>query len=194
MFSEIVKRSRPSVFAEIARRGDKLELRRGEASGDQGGILQHAKAGRHVDAFLDQVDIAVGEGEAEPDVRILGLKGLQPRHDLQPAERYRHVHAQIARRFEPRLLEHQLRFLEVGQRLAATFEKRRAILGQADPSRGTRQEPGPGLLLQPLDGVAYARLGDAEIDSGAHEALTLRHLHEDRQCPQVGHSSIYHYK
>ena len=64
------------------------------------------------------------------------------------------------------------------------------MVGQADAPRAASQKPRADLVLQPADGVADARLGDAEVGGSAHEAQALRHLHENRQRPQVLHT--YH--
>jgi hypothetical protein len=123
----------------------------------------------------------------------LGLELAEQRHHLQPPERHRHVDAQPASRLEPCLLEHQLGLFELGQALPAALEEGGAVVGQADAPGRTRQQPHAELTLEPADRVADARLRDAEVGGGAHEAAPLGHLHENRQSPQVLHGSIHHY-
>ena len=143
--------------------------------------MQPAEPDADVDALLDQIDIAVVERHPQLDVGIARLERAKKRHHLQPAERHRHVDVQIAGRPQLRVLEHELGLLDLGQRLTAALEEGGAVLGEADAPRGAGEQPGADLILEPGDGVADARLGDAEIGRGAHEAQALRHLHEDRQ-------------
>ncbi len=193
MFGQVVERLRLAVLGKIAGRANDLELRGSEASRDQTGIVQHAEPHGDVDALFDQIDVTVREGEAQSDVRIFSLKRAEQRHHFQPAERHRHIDAQIAGYFLPGLLEHQLGLFDVGQGMPAALEKRRAVLGQGDAAGGAGEEPRAGLFFQPLDRVADPGLGDAEISGGAHEALALGHFDEDRERAQVGHPPIYHH-
>jgi hypothetical protein len=72
-----------------------------------------------------------------------------------------HVDAQVAGQLDLRVLEHQLRLLDLCQRLAAAVEERGAIFRQADASCGSGEKPRADLVLQPVDGVADTGLGDA---------------------------------
>jgi hypothetical protein len=59
--------------------------------------------------------------------------------------------------------------------------------GLTDAARGADEEHRADLIFEPLDGVADAGLGDAEIGGGAHKTALFRHFHENRQGPQVRH-------
>jgi hypothetical protein len=61
------------------------------------------------------------------------------------------------------------------------------MLGQAHASGGPGKKPRTELLLESADGIAHARLRYAEIGSGSHKAVSLRHPDKDRQCAQILH-------
>jgi hypothetical protein len=120
-------------------------------------------------------------------MRIFRLERTKQRHNFETAERYRHINAQVAGGLELRIFEYQLGLFKFGQSLTAALEVRRSMLGQAHPACGPGKKSRTELLLESANSIAHARLRYAEIGSGSHKALPLRHLHKDRQWAQILH-------
>src|SRR6516162_6276745 len=164
---------------EIAGRADDAELSLRQPPGDQGRIFQRAEPEADVDTLLDEIDIAIGEAEREPEIGILRLELAEQGNDLDAAEGGGHVDAQSADRLQARVLQHEFGFVEICQDLTTALVEGGAVFGQADATRGTCKEPHAKLLLEPADRIARAGLCDAEISGGANETAPLRNLHEN---------------
>ena len=93
MVVQIVELVRAAEFLEIARRADHPLRRLGQLAGAQAGILQLADPDRHVEAFADQLDIAVVQHHVHGDVGIFQQE--------IPQDRRQQVHAEIGRDRNP---------------------------------------------------------------------------------------------
>ncbi len=89
MLGELVDILRHAAAFQIGRRraGDEAMTR--EQSCHQATIVAAAEPDRKISAFVDQIDIAVVEGDADQKLRPFVHELVQDRQYMQPAERHR---------------------------------------------------------------------------------------------------------
>lgn len=87
---EICGRLRLTLLVEIGGRCDGHDPRRRKSACDQSLVRKTRDPDRHVDALLDDVDEAIGEGDFELDLRVGAGEIEQRRFQLRSPERHRH--------------------------------------------------------------------------------------------------------
>ncbi len=136
-------------FSRSSRRSVKLEVNAtryenapavAKAARGQARIAQGADADGEIEAFLDQIDIAVGQMQIERQLRMLGQEVGQCRRDMRQPESARRADAQGAAQRTAERTRGRLGFLQFGQQGFAAGQVRATRLGQADLARGPLQQ------------------------------------------------------
>ena len=115
-------------------------MQQADAFGHQAGIGQRAGADHAVDAFLDQIDRAVGQADHQFDVGIALFEFGQFRQHDHAADGTRHVHTQAAFGLPRRAVQAGFGFFDEMQNLAAAVEIFGAVGGQIEASRGALKQ------------------------------------------------------
>jgi len=167
---------RRAVALQITRRSARHETRLAQLARND--VLRTGWSDAHaeVEAFLDQVDDAIGERHIEAHRRVRG-------HERGNRRRYV-AHAEIHRRGElDRAAGHHrcplgllLGLSEVREKLDRPLIERAARLGQAHPPGSAVQKPGLQVRLQVGDMARRRSGGQAELARRAGKAPTFNHL------------------
>ena len=94
--AEFRRRLRSAVAAQVFRGGAEVHEAWRQPCGDQSRIAQAAEADGQVEALVEQVQLAVGQLDVDPQLRIVGHEGIHQRHDETFAVGHRAGHAQQA--------------------------------------------------------------------------------------------------
>ena len=141
------------------------ELARGER-----GILQLGDAHREVEAFLDHVDVAVGEAERELDLRVAGGEIGHQRRDVLVAEGGGQGDPEDALRLAAPGRHRGVGLLDLGQDPAAGFEVGGAFVGEVQAAGGAVDEPHAEPRLERRQAPADQRRGKPQLPGGGGEA------------------------
>jgi hypothetical protein len=186
---QIVDPHRAAVFLEVARRTDHPLVGLGELARAQRRIFQLADAHRHVEAFRNQLHVAVVQHHVHGDVREF----LQE----VPEDRRKVVHPEIGRDADPQ--QTRRRRLHRGHQrvgLAGIVQHpaRAVVIGQTDLGRahaagGAVQQPRAKPGFQRGDVLGHRRLGDAHLARGVGEAPLIDDGREGLHFRQTVHGS-----
>ncbi len=138
-----------------------------------------------VEAIGDDVGEPLVEAQLDVDVRIVRQQALQ----RGPQDGFGRLSAggdaDRPRGLVPKLADrHQLR-LDLVQAWADRRQKPLSGVGGRNAARGPRQQPHPEPLLEPAQGVAEGRGGDAELGRRAGEAPLPGHADEGDEVADV---------
>ncbi|MCY1303702.1 hypothetical protein D9M70_534230 [compost metagenome] len=135
MLSQLLQRGRLAVPGEVFRRAAHHPPVGEQPDRDVVGVGHPADADAHVVALADQVDHAVGQVEGQLEVGELLVEAERMRRDVQPAERGRRRHQQVALDHRAAAADVRLHIVELAQQLLGPLQQLLAQLGQTQPPR-----------------------------------------------------------
>ena len=160
---QLIDMARGAAARQIGRggAGDKTHI--ADLTADQGGILQLADTHGAIDAFLGQVDQAVGDADIEFDVGINAVELPDMRHHQGMGDGGRQIDAQLALRLQ-RAGPAKARFGSVNRAkyLDALAKIISAVLGQRQAPRGAGQQLYAKIGFQILQGGGQRRARQIE--------------------------------
>ncbi len=188
---EVVRPLRHAGLGEILRRGDPDPPRLPHPPRHQRAVLQGADAQRDIDAILQQVDIAVRQGEFAGHVEMQGEEFAHQRPDMQPPEHHRRGHHQMPRRRAAFRRRAVLGLAQIGQDAPRAEQEPPARIGQRHPPGGPLQQPQPEPFLQRRDRARHRRGRQPQPPRRRGEALGIGHRDEGRHgIEAIGHCCI----
>ncbi len=148
-------------------------------------IGKRTDARRHVDALLDQVDVAVVQQQLDLHARV-GIEELRDeRRDVAAAELDRRGHAQqTTHRRLAGARSRGLIVLHEGSRLVV---ERPAGLGGRKAARRAIDQPDADTVFQGRERASHGRWRAPQSRGGAHQAALLDDAHEDAELVQTVH-------
>ena len=177
----------PVLLEQRGRAGDD-QPHIGDLAGDERGIGQRRYTQRHVDPFIDEVDIAVLQSEIEGHFRVF-------EHELKDGRRQGSL-AEIARRRHPqqparrgRLIRNRgIEIIELLQQLARLAIIRLPRLGQRQLARCAVHQAHPEIVLEVGNIFRQQCLGAPVLSGRGRKPTGIEHLHEGTDAGQVlGH-------
>ena len=154
----------------------------------QAGILQQAEPEGDVDAFLHDVDIVVGEPQADFDVGIFVAEIGNARGDQPAAQPERRGDADGAARLAGQRADRSLGLGDRLQHLLGAGIEHRTVLGRHQlPGRAVEQ-PHAEMLFQFLDAVGGDGRRDPHVAAGRRQIAELDDAHEDGDVVEIGHA------
>ncbi|MNS90808.1 hypothetical protein D3C72_1248730 [compost metagenome] len=146
---QLGRRSGRAVLRQVARRGHQPVAHFAQRPRRQAGGQIARDAHRHVEAFLDQVDHAVGQGQLQVEPRVLLQQRRQARRQPGLSERDRRADAQHAMGRAAVLAGQRGDLARGGGHARAGGVDRLAQLGQREGARGPLQQAGAERRFQP---------------------------------------------
>ena len=145
---EILRAARPAVAGEIFRARADNPVDGGELAHDIARLAGTADADREVGPLLDEIDIVVGHGQLDPQLRM-GLQELPHiGRDIAAPEHHRHVETQRAARRLAQLGHRRVGVVDIGDDVARPFVVDPSRLGQSDIAGRTVEQPRAERILQ----------------------------------------------
>jgi hypothetical protein len=134
-----------------------------------------------IHALLQQIDRAVGQAELQVDIRVASVEFTQRRNHQQPANRARHVDAQLAVRLLVAALETGFGLLDVRKNAHAALVVRRAVRRERQAARRAMHEARAEERFEVLDDGGDRGARQIERFRSTREAVrvddTSEHLH-----------------
>ena len=172
---------------QIAGRGAQHDARARELPADQGGVWQRGDPDRHIEAFLDEVDGAVGQRHLELHLRVQVAERAPEWRQMANAEGDRGVDAQQPACRTAARMQLGFGFLEPGEQLPAAGVEALAILGQRQASGRAVQQAHAESRFQLAHIARGGRLGQPERLGRAHEAAGIHHCAEGLHFDKAVH-------
>ena len=180
MLREFVDILRHAAALQIGRRRAGDEPMRRKQPCHQAAVVAAAEPDRKIDAFVDQIDIAVVEGDADRKLRPFVHEMVEDRQYMQPAERHRQFQPQPAAR-RMRVTQHRhLGLVEIGEDAHASFVKGGAFAGQRNASCRALQQPDAEPVFQPRHALSDRRSRQADLLGRGGETLGFGDVNETR--------------
>ncbi|MNM75115.1 hypothetical protein D3C81_868880 [compost metagenome] len=148
---QVFRRAGAAGAGQVVGRGHHHAPGLGQPDRDQAGVGQVAQPDRAVEAFVDQVDHAVGQVQRDRYVRVRFDEQRHQRRHVLAAVAGRRGHAQVAAGLDAAGRDAGLGVVQVVQDALAVFQEGRAFKGQADLARGTYQQLHAQPLFQCID-------------------------------------------
>lgn len=189
MACQIVKVRGGSVRLQIRRCRTSDKPVRGQRAGHQAAVLCPADPNGEVDAFLDQIDIAVVETDIDHQFRPFRHEAVQDRQDVQPAERHWQIKPQLSARLLLARGHRRFCFVQISKDALASVVKGRAFVRQADVARRAMQKAQAQAFFQPHDTLAHGRARQAKLFGRHRKAARIRRADE---CDDVAYSIKVH--
>ena len=184
---QIVDLHRPPVFLEIGRRADHPLGRVGQLAGAQGTVLQIAHADRKVEAFADQLDIAVVQHHVHGDVGIFQQEIAQNRRQQVHPEICRHRNPQQARGGRLHGCDQRIGLARIVQHAAGAVVIGQSDLGRADAAGGAVQQSRPKARLKGRDVFRNGRFRNTHLLGRVSKAALVHHGGEGFHFSQSVH-------
>ncbi len=189
MFDEIGNLVRLAVTGEVIGRRARHALEHPDAPRDHRRILERADPDHAVDAFLDRIDVTVGQSQLERDVRIALPEDRQRRQHDAPPERTRHVDAQHAARLAVAGLETRVGLGDLRDDLHAMLVVRGALRRQRQPARRPVHQAHAEQRLEILDDGRHRRARHRERVGRPREAVRVDHAGKNFHCLDSVHAA-----
>jgi hypothetical protein len=173
------------VATQVFRRRHRDPAQRRQWPGDQAHVADPTETHGGVEAFLGEVDQAIGHRRLDLQLRVAPRQFAQHRHDHDPPERLRGGDLQRTARRALAVHQQLLDFLQFRQQGCAALVEQLAVRGQADAAGGAVQQTHAEFGFQPADGARQAGLGQTERNGGLGEATGLGHAGEQLDGIQV---------
>lgn len=171
MARDVRYRFRPPPAIQIGwRPADDGALPSNAASNEMGLITWIAKPNDEIDAFLDQIDAAVGEGHIEIEIGILRCQLHQHRHAPKPAEGNWQIDPQLTRNGLLARCQQRLRRVEFFKHLQTTLVISLPLGGQTEPPCCAMEQANAEARFQSGDTLAAGGFGDAHARGGGRKA------------------------
>ena len=165
LVDEVLPGLGPRAAGEIGRRGDEDAAAVGDRADAQVRILERAEQDRHVEALGGDVELAVGEAQADVDLRVFVLEGGDQRRDQPLADAEGRRDVQRATRVLGEIGDGRLGLLDGLEDLAGALVEEAALLGRLQAARRAVEEPDAEMALE---------LGDARARHRRRDALVAR--------------------
>ncbi len=178
MPAKVFQAARHAGFVQIGRRGAQQTSARGQARGDQAGILQSAKADGQIEPAADQIQHLVGQLDIHAQLGVVEHEGGDQRNDEALAIGHRAGHAQMAMQLLLVGIDRGDGFVALLNQFSAALKEMMARIGHADLARGAVEKPQIQARFQPRDVPADLRCGASKLLGGAGETPRLRHRYE----------------
>ena len=133
---------------------------------------------RHIDARLDQIDVAIIENDLNPKRGMRGKETAQPRHDVQSGKRHGRADAQLARETRIRAAGGDLGLIRFFYYALGSFEEVLTRSGGCQPLRGTNQQLHAQALFELRDRFRHGRLPHVQLARGGGERAGLHDAYE----------------
>ena len=182
---ELVGAARQGSPAEIGRRRDGDDVNRRQLARHDTRRQGEAAADGRIEAFADDVDLAVVEMPVGHDARIAGEKIGQQRHQEMAPERLAHADLQGAHGLFLGNLDAVHRRLQRRQGAVDLAQEPLAAFGQGEPARAAMKEAHAEIGFEARHVLADAGRRQAEHPRRGGKAALLGRLHERHQVLHV---------
>jgi hypothetical protein len=162
------------------------DLARGERR-----VLELGDAHREVEAFLDDIHIAVGQAEREAHVGIARDELRHQRRDMLVAEGGGQRHLEVALRIGAARRHGRVGLLDLGKQACAGLVVARALVGEVQPARGAVDQAHPEPRLQARQAPADQRHRQTQFARRRRQTAGTHYLGEHRHFVQrVSHGGL----
>ena len=187
MAAQVGERQRRAPARQVGRRRAGDAVRAAEFAGDEVRLWHGADPDRHVEAFLDQVDLAVRQRDVELHQRVRLRVGADDVRQPVLAVRQRDRHPQHALRRARQKARYLFRFVHVGHDLGAALVEGAPGFGQAQAPRGAVEQARAQVFFQLLDLLRDHRPRDAALVRRRRETAAVHHRHIHAHCRKQVH-------
>jgi len=184
---QVVRRVRPAVLVQVARRGAHQAAVGRDLAGDQAPVGQVAEADGQVDAVAHEIGAAVGQLQLYLDAGMAAVEQRDGRRDVAAPEAQRRVHLQQAARLGLPAGDQAVQFVEIAEDAARVLQVELAFGGQADAARAAPQQPHAQPALQLRQPLADGRRRHAQLARRAGHAARAHQLDHQRQFVRMAH-------
>jgi len=174
-----------AAVREVRRGTDAQQPGAAEVAGVQSGVGGTAGANDGVEALFDDIDKTVAEVQVEFDGGKAACK--RRKHGQHQSTYQRKADFQTTAGRGMGVGQLALRCGDLGHDATAAFKELLAFGSQADAAGIAVQEAGAQTLLQPGDGLACRRRGDATLSRCGREAACLGDQNEDAETGKAVH-------
>src|SRR5437773_5552759 len=185
--SEISRHLGCRMQRQIRRGSAADELRSADLARDQAAAADIADADRQVDAFVDDVDGAIGELDIEAQLRMATREVRDRRREMPHAEGDRRGELERAARYHGRRGHRFLGLLQIREQLDAALVKGLAGLRQRKPARRSVHETRIEMRFEVRDMTRYRGRRHCKALGGAREASLLDDLGKYHQRKKAVH-------
>lgn len=182
---EIGDALRGTATGDIVGRGDKAHRPVLDLAGNKATVRQLTHADGEIEAFGNQVDVAVGNVELDLD---LGMERAEPAELRRQAEVPvcgRHAEADAAGDLAAAALNRALGVVDGREGGARLVEKMLSVVGETDAPRGAAQELAAEPRFKPRDGAADDGGCRTKGDGAGRQRAVLGHRHEHFDIGEV---------
>jgi hypothetical protein len=162
----------------------------GKFARDQAFVTRCAEPDADIVALGYQIDHMIGKGDPHIHLRITRDEFRDDRHDLRHPKAMGHIDAQQAAGLGLGAADAGFDGIDFGEDHADLVEIGAALGGQADPPRGSLQEPGAQPVLQPPDQLAHTRRRQVQAFGRRGEAAGFGYRNEDLHLLQPAHPAL----
>lgn len=175
---------------EIIGRHHDIAAGRADLPGHEIRVGQRADADRDIEAFADEIAVAVIEREIDGDARMVGEEAGEGRRHMEPAEDHRGRDAHFPR--ERAALGGGAQDLAIGREQSARLLlERPALGGDRQFSRRAVEEPHAEPILETTEDPRDGGARPAQPPAGRGEAAGIEHGKKDFEFVEPVHSSDY---
>ncbi|MNN28566.1 hypothetical protein D3C81_1421430 [compost metagenome] len=142
MLVQVLDAARDAAFLQVARAGAEHAVDGAEGLGDVLGVGQFAVAGdHHVLAFLEDVRLALGQGQLDVDLGVQLAIARDQRNQVLLAKAGQRMHPQPPTRTQVRAAGFRFRLVHFADDLPAALQVALAGLGKRQAPGGAVQQP-----------------------------------------------------
>src|SRR5437773_4702080 len=175
------------MLRQIGRCSAADELRDADLASDQAATADIPDADSQIDAFIDDVDSAIGELDIEAQLRMSTREVRDRRREMPHAEGDRRGELERAARYHGRRRHRLLGFLQIREQLNAALVKGLAGLRQRKPARRSVHETRIEMRFEVRDMTRYRGRRHCKALGGAREASLLDDLGKYHQRKKAVH-------
>ena len=183
---------RLAVASEIRGCGAADEARRADPAAHKILAARLADAHGEIEAFLDEIDHALGELDVEAHLQVARGERGDRRREMACAEGRRAGETKRAARHDRRGRDRDLGLLEIREELHAALEERLPAFREREPPRRPVEQARVEMRLEVGDEARHRRDGDAQALGRAREAAGLDDAGESGQCVEAVHEGGAH--
>ncbi len=187
MTRQVVRPQRRARGVQIGLRRDQHPRAFRDLAPFQCGIGGLSQKEGQVDGILDDVDVAVGQAQADLDPRIVGAEGRDQRRDQPPSQAQGRGQADHTLRLARKAADQGLGLVQGLDHASGVVIEGAADLGRGQLAGGAVQQAQAKAVFQILDPVRCDCGRQAQIAPPRRDRAQFDHPHEDPQAFKIGH-------